>query len=289
MKGAAGLDFLGLGLAAVLGALAWNRMNVREFLGVHRAAVLAGGLLLAAGSAVYLPLPMMAARYTMPAIWGFDVLFALTLTAFVALPLAWPKRAAGAAVAVGLVVLVIANVGRQEKVAARSRMLWDAVHEVERTAPVGAGVAWVSGETGPGSLNVEEGIHFRWHLLARGRGDVRVKLVDEHDAPIPRVELPAFDGPTDYRVTGGAVAGSPAWEPVRAAAVRYGFGRKEFACRIETAKRPGAGVIVIDGPTAEFMRAAFADPGSERELLKKLSEPPVVRVPNPTAFLTGER
>ncbi len=289
MKGAAGLDFLGVGIAGVLGALAWNRVNVREFLVTHRAAVLAGGLLLAAGSAVYLPLPMMAARYTMPAIWGFDVLFALTLTAFVALPLAWSKRVAGAAVAVGLVVLVIANVGRQEKVAARSRMLWDVVHEVERVAPAGAGVAWVSGETGPGSLNVEEGIHFRWHLLARGRGDVRVKLVDEYEEPIPRVELPAFDGPADYRVTGAAVAGSNRWDTTQVAETRYGFGRKKYACRVETAKRPGAGVIVIDGPTAAFMRAAFASPGSEQELLKKLTEPPPVRVSNPTAFLTGER
>lgn len=288
MKGAAGLDFLGVGIACVLGALAWNRVNVREFLALNRAAVMVGGLLLAAGSAVYLPLPMMAARYTMPAIWGFDVLLALTLTAFLSLPLAWPKRVAGVAIAVGMVVMVVANVGRQEKVAARSRMLWDAVHEVERAVPAGAGIAWVSGETGPGSLNVEEGIHFRWHLLARGRGDVRIKLVDENDQPIARVELPVFDGPTDYRITGAAFEGSKSWEPVQVAEVKYAFGRKQYGCRIETAKRPGAGVLVIDGPTAEFMRAAFASPGSEQQLLKKLTEPPAIRVPNPTAFLTGK-
>lgn len=290
LKGAAGLDFLGAGLALVGVALWLDRSNTnfRDFLTANRAAVGCGVLLFAAGTAVYLPLPMVAARYTMPAIWGFDVLLGLALTAFVALPATWPKRVAWAGVAVGMVVLTLANVGRQEKVAARSRMLWDLVHEVEQTAPAGTRVAWVSGGTAAGSLNVEEGIHFRWHLLNRGRPDIQVMLVDETDAPIARVELPPADGPADVRIAGAAVAGSARWEPVRAAEVGYWFGRKRYASRVELAKRPGAGVVVIDPLTAQFMQAAFTNPGSEADLLKRLTAPKPAAGPGATAFLTGK-
>lgn len=287
MKGAAGLDFLGVGIVLVVVALLRNRPDFRGFLSTHRAAVLCGTLLLAAGTAVYLPLPMVAARYTMPAIWGFDILLGLTLTAFLALPLAWPKRIAYAGVVAGLAVMTVANIGRQEKVAARSRMLWETVFEVERSAPTGAGVEWVSGETGAGSLNVEEGIHFRWHLLNRGRPDVAVLLVDGEGTPIPRVELPQFEGAPEFRITGASVAASDRWETLEIKEATYWLGRKRYACRIERAKRPGAGVVIIDPATAAFMRAAFENPGHDSELLRKLVEPPPTPVRNPTAFLTG--
>jgi hypothetical protein len=142
----------------------------------------------------------------MPAVWGFDVLFALLLTALVAIPASVPKRAAWAGVGLGLVALLVANVGRQEKAAARSRMLWAALHHVEATAPQGARIAWV----GDKSLGTEEGIHFAWHLLHRGRGDVRVGL---------------FDGPTE-----GA---SGVWGPGPTFAANYRLGRKRFTCRLD--------------------------------------------------------
>src|SRR5207302_10915555 len=62
------------------------------------------------------------------------------------------------------------------------------VYYVEQTAPPGAAVAWVSGDSTKGALNEDEGIHFAWHLKHRGRPDVRVKLVDEAGQLVKRVE-----------------------------------------------------------------------------------------------------
>ena len=58
-------------------------------------------------------------------------------------------------------------------------------------------VAWFSGP----ALNVEEGIHFRWHLLARGRGDVAVELYDDRGRPEQRCELPPATGRAGWAVT----------------------------------------------------------------------------------------
>ena len=177
----------------------------------------------------------------MPAVWGFDVLLALLLTALVAVPASVPKRAAWVGVGLGIVVLLAANVGRQEKVAARSRMLWAALHHVEATAPPGARVAWIGGDVGDGALNTEEGIHFAWHLLHRGRGDVRVGLFDEQGHPIERVELPLLDGEPDYRLAGRPEDVPGAWGPGPTFAANYRLGRKRFACRLDARReRPPA-------------------------------------------------
>ena len=241
LKGAAGLDFLGVGIVVallVLGLYARKqspRTAVRGLSAQYRAPLLAGALLLLAGFAVYLPLPMVAARYTMPAVWGFDILFALLLTALAAIPVTPTQRLAWGTLAAGVAVLFAANIGRQGKVAARSRLLWDVVHHVEQTAPPNARIAWVGGDTAAGALNPEEGIHFRWHLYHRGRPDVRIGLLDEAGNPIPRIELPPLDGPPQYRVTMGPEAPEK-WEPVREFTAAYWLGRKQFRCRLDAAK-----------------------------------------------------
>ena len=276
MKGAMGLDFLGAGVALVVGALALGESprTIVRGLGVrYRAALIGGALLLLAGAAVYLPVPMVAARYTMPAVWGTDILFAVLLTAFVALPLSWPKRVAWAGVAAGMAVLAVANVGRQERVMARSRVLWDAVHVVERTAPPGARVAWAcgTGDSAAGRLNAEEGIHFRWHLLHRGRGDVKIQLLDaDTGGPVPRVELPAPDGPPDFRLVGGPGADDPpGWDAVRTFSERYRLGTRQYTCRLSERPRlpepraGGGGVLILDPTTAAVMMAGFADPAAD--------------------------
>ncbi|MGL6097380.1 MAG: hypothetical protein ACRC7O_16465, partial [Fimbriiglobus sp.] len=188
MKGALGLDFLGAGMGLTGFALAFagkTRKKVTRDKGqgtsseprpigfsaftcplslvpcpfTPKAALVAGALLFAAGTAVYLPLPMMAARYTMPAVWGADILFAVMLTGLAGLPGSLAKRAAWVGICGGLAAIAVANVGRQERVAARAGMLWQVAHELERTAPPGSRVMWVSGESSRGELNVEEGIH----------------------------------------------------------------------------------------------------------------------------------
>ena len=239
LKGAAGADFLGAGVA-VLFTVVMNRRQPVEATpdttaprpGHYRALVVAAVLLFVAGVGVYLPLPMMAARYTMPAVWGLDLLLGLLVAKALAAPRGDLRSAGLVALGVGLSFLVAANLGRQAKVAARSRLLWDALHTVEATAPPNARVEWVSGSTGAGALNAEEGIHFRWHLLHRGRGDVAVHLVDAAGAPIERVELPPAGGPADYRLAMGRGDGAAAFTR------RYWLGRKRLDCHLERLGRP---------------------------------------------------
>jgi hypothetical protein len=277
LKGAAGLDFLGLGLAVALGAL-WVRFRGEGVRGVaakawqrHRAALLASGLLFLAGVLVYVPVAIMAARYTMPAVWGFDVLLAVALSAFVALPLTRTKRVAWAGLCVGLAAMALANVSRQEKVIARSRMLWDALEHVERTAPAGARVAWVGGDTGPRSLNVEEGIHFRWHLLHRGRGDIRVGLFDANGQPVERVELPPLDGAPDFRIAGEFDEQPGRWMAERTFTTAYRMGSRRYECRLDVA-RPAAPAY-DEAALAAFLRMTLGTE-SEAELKRRLQGKP---------------
>ena len=233
LKGAAGADFLAAGVVIMTAAVVASRNAVivnadtmPTRLDRYRALAVCAGLLFPAGVCVYLPLPMMAARYTMPAVWGVDLMLGLLAATALRMPRSWARDAGLFALAVGFALMVAANVGRQTKVAARSQLLWDAVRHVEADAPPAATVDWVSGTTGPGALNAEEGIHFRWHLLHRDRGDIRVRLLDAAGAPIARVELPGVTGPADYRVAMGRPAEGESFSR------SYWLGRKRFECGV---------------------------------------------------------
>lgn len=219
LKGAAGLDFLGVGVVLVAGAVVWRWIQ-----GLPLFFALA---LLLAGFVVYLPVDIMCGRYTMPAVWGADVLLAVLLTRFLRLPFCWPKVVAWTAVGVGLAAVLVAGIGRQEKLAARSQMLWELLAAVERDAPPGAVAEWVSGGT-DGELNAEEGIHFYWHLLHRGRADVRVRLIDTAGRPVKRVELDDPPGDARYRIAGRA-SPDAGWRTVADVRVPYHLGRRGFA------------------------------------------------------------
>jgi hypothetical protein len=227
-KGAAGVDFLGAGLAGValvvLLQTPWTAVRERCRLN-HIVAAL---LLLAAGFCIYLPMDAMSGRYTLPAAWGLDILVALLLTAFIALPTSLAKRLAWAGLVVGLAALFVANLGRQEKFAARARLLWDVVEYIERIAPPKAAIAWVSGDSLRGELNVEEGIHFRWHLLNRGRGDVRVGLFDARGQAIDRVELPPLDREPTIHIAGPTADG-------KRFVVPYRLGQRQYVCHVSQA------------------------------------------------------
>lgn len=270
LKGAVGLDFVGAGLALAAVAIAVQspRIAIRELSARHRAAVVAALLLLAAGFAVYLPMGMMSGRYTMPGVWGLDILIGLLLSALVALPMTAWKRVAWGGVWVGVALVAVANVGRQEKFAARARMLWDAVHHVERTAPPDAVVAWVSGDSAKGELNAEEGIHFRWHLLHRGRADVRVGLIDRDGKPVERVELPPPDAEPLYRLA-GTPGGAAAFQEEREFTAAYWLGRKRFACHLlrrDTSVARAAGGATIVPAAGPFPTGIdFAGPTSLRK------------------------
>ena len=203
---------------------------------------------------MYLPMAMMSGRYAMPAVWGLDILFALLLTALVALPLTVWKKAAFAGVCTGIAVVAVANVGRQEKFAARAKMLWEAVRYVEATAPPAARIAWRSGNSLNGGLNVEEGIHFQWHLYHRGRGDVRIGLFDEAGRPLDRVELPPLAGDPQFALIGTVAEEPGRWEPERTFAAAYWLGRKRYDCHLS---RKRAGGFVAAAAFQEQMKEAL--------------------------------
>ena len=111
--GAISIDMMGAGLllavlaVAVNGGLAaaWKR---------HRGPCRAGLALLVCGIGIYLPLGGIAGRYTMPAVWGLDLLLAVLLTELAAVTRPGWRRLAQAALACGLIAVAISNLGRQQ-------------------------------------------------------------------------------------------------------------------------------------------------------------------------------
>jgi hypothetical protein len=240
LKGAAGVDFLAVG--GVLAAVAWGWQRwAKEDLTPRPAGfglpLCCGLLLLACGCLVYLPVNIMCGRYTMPAVWGVDVILASALGRFLALPDSWPKRLAVAGLAVGLGAVAVAGVNRQEKMAARSRLLWELLDHVERTAPEGSTIAWECGHA-DGDLNAEEGIHFYWHLLHRGRIDAQVGLVDAAGRPVERVELAPLPRPPRYRIASHPSADRSTWADGREVTVRYRLGTKSYSAVLERVRVP---------------------------------------------------
>jgi hypothetical protein len=228
-KGALGLDFVGVGLAAC--ALVSPRMLLAHLSHTHTRPLTAGALLAAGGFVVYLPLDMVAPRYSMPGVWGLDLAVAALLASYGPLPTNTKKLVAGFTLVVGIAVLAGVTLGRQDKVKARATMLWNLVHDVETTAPPGTAIAWVGGDSTKGALNEEEGIHFAWHLRYRHKADVVVGLISDSGAPITRVELPTLTKDPLYRISGFPTADAW-WIPEREFSQSYWFGRKHYSAHL---------------------------------------------------------
>jgi hypothetical protein len=182
-------------------------------------------LLLFCAVVVYLPIPAISGRYTMPAVWGLDLGFAAFLTALVALPATACRQIALVSLVCGLIAVAAANLGRQAKFAARIDLLWQTLEFVERASPAEGQLAWISSA----SLNTEEGIHFRWHLLARGHERPEIRLIDESGRSQERRELAPAYGDAGLAISGAAQAppGGP-WTLNRAFHASYWLGRRQF-------------------------------------------------------------
>lgn len=269
LKGAAGLDFLGAGFGLILASLSMRRAAIVR----NSPALACAALLLLGGFAVYLPMHIMCGRYTMPAVWGLDIGFALLLTNFLNVPVSVWTRLSWVGLSAGMIALVVASVGRQEKVATRSKMLWAVVHHIEEEVPSGARIAWIAGDSEQGELNAEEGIHAYWHLLHRGRGDIRIGLMDAAERPLARVELARLQKPPEYRIAARPPADSLNWQTDRAFEFPYRFGRKRYGCCIESLKPLPESGLIVDPITARFMQDQFENPGAELETLRKLLPP----------------
>lgn len=231
LAGAESLDFMALGFAATLIGLylavrAGARLSTET-----KTVVLTGGLLLAAGIAVYLPIPAISGRYTIPAVWGLDLIVAAALSSLTFAPAPVVRRVAWGCTIGGLVVVAVANVGRQEKFAARADLLWQTLEYVERSADGKKTVSWYESA----ALNGEEGIHFHWHLLARGH-DIPVQLFDHAGVPQQRCEIQMKPSESTLAVTGTDQSPPGNWELQRIIQRPYWQGRRNYESYVWAAR-----------------------------------------------------
>jgi hypothetical protein len=252
IKGAISLDFLGLGVALSVMALflsgrrsnqadVWSGSETEERAGLgliwhrHRAACLAGLLLLACGIGVYLPLSMVSGRYSIPAVWGADLCLAALLSVLAEATAVMWRRLAYVAIIAGVAIVAVANLGKQDKFAARATLLWQALEFVENQAPTGTTLAWMDSP----ELNLEEGIHFCWHLGARGRNDLAWRLLDHQGLPQKRVELPE-SGESPALLFTGTQSPPPGgqWQMLREFKSFYWGHTREYHCYLYQGAEP---------------------------------------------------
>lgn len=196
-----------------------------------RASLGAGLILFILGYGVYVPINGVAGRYTMPGAWGLDLLGALLWARVAHVPSAW-KKLPYALLAGGLLVTVISLVGKQDKYYARIANLWDALEHVEREVPIGARIGWVGvanrGKTD--DLEFSDGIHFVWHLNARGG-----RSLQWQEFPAGQPIHASADAP-HYLVTSAtqppSSTGGGAWKLLRHCQRDYWLGRNQVNCLI---------------------------------------------------------
>ena len=224
---APGLLLAGFAVVAAQSADSTERSRTwTDRLGWHeyRGAWLVGLLLMAFGIAVYLPIQGVAGRYSIPAAWGADLWIAALLSTLADGSHSRWRTAAAVALAAGLVAVAVASLGSQDKFAARARVLWQALEFVEHTAPRGTCLAWVAGP----DLNIAEGIHFSWHLTGRGRSDLCVQLLDDHEVRQERPEVPHSDQVPTFAISGGHQAlDNVRWRQVGEFSTSYWAGTRQ--------------------------------------------------------------
>jgi len=227
-------DFLGPALIAALVVIAFA--YVRGWLPTptsderirFRAAFGAGAILFVLGFGIYVPINAVAGRYTMPGAWGLDLLCALLWVNVSRIPSFW-KRVPYVLLAGGLAVTLVSMIGKQEKYYTRIENLWDVVHAVETDVPVGARIGWVGvadrGRTD--DLEFSDGVHFAWHLNARGRRDLQWQDLPAGE-PIPV----SADAPQYLVTSAETVAPARAWTLMHHCQREYWLGRKQVNCYV---------------------------------------------------------
>jgi hypothetical protein len=239
---AGNLDWLLVGL--VLAAIACRRQeprlvvsrdNVPPMQTNPRLSVTTGAILLLCGTGIYLPIDGVAGRYTMPAVWGVDLILATIFDGLVrAAPGLW-KRAAIASVCLCLPALAIMNYGKQSKALARSNLLWQPLQFLEGHAPAHATVVWQgTADIVPrnNELPFSESVHFGWHLQARGRSDIEIRTVSMSQA---RTDWPKTDESTWVISSQPPPAGGD-WELVREFHASFWAGWRDYGCYLWTRK-----------------------------------------------------
>lgn len=228
------LPLLWIGWVACAGRpeVGQDRESARSLVQRYRPVLLAGLLLAVLGIGIYLPVPGIAGRYTIPAVWGLDILVAFLLTALECSGRRAVQRFGYVALAGWLLFCGATNLDRQWKYRARAQLLWQALQTVERQAPSGAVVTWV-GKTSPGvgvaDMPVTEAEHFCWHLQGRGRRDLSLQALDStktaellagRQKPAPALVLAPVPPPQT----------NPHWVLARRFHVPYRAGMKSYEC-----------------------------------------------------------
>jgi hypothetical protein len=261
--GAAGIDCLGAGLILAVVAL-WLARREGGELGSssagpdYRSALFAGGALLVFGIGVYLPIAGTAWRYAQPAVWGADLLLAALFSVLVAIPARAPRRLAFAVLTCGLVPLVLLNLAKQDKFAARTRLLWEALSFVEEETPPASELIWM-GFAGASSMNQEldwaEGMHFGWHLAERKQAQLNFHL---QGCPSPDNPFGGSTGMVDrpaFALSGPARPPGADWVLVRKFDSPYWLGRRCYHCYLwrhtgESAPAPARISSTSRGPSS---------------------------------------
>ncbi len=200
-------------------------------------ALVAGGLLLVGGLGEYSVMAGAPGRYTMPAVWGADLCFAVLLSTWFSALSSFRRRqlvqiAVGIMLVGGFVVMLGFNYRKQHDAAARARMLWQALEDVERVAVPPARVAFLASPrwdaTSP-YLSLAEGGHFRWHLQNRGHAKAEV-IVYNIDAPPGQS---ADKIPADTNLVISSMSDPPSgttWQLVNAYSAYYMAGHCRWHC-----------------------------------------------------------
>lgn len=202
---------------------------VRELWRRHRAACRAGVALLLCGVGVYLPVQVTGPRYAIPAVWGAYLFVAALLTEVTRARAQRRARAVFLLFAAALAVVAVDNLLRQNRLIARSAVLWDALEFVERESPVGTAIAWRDGP----DLAISEGIHFYWHLHGRGRADLGMQLLDGDGREQRRPEVPPATTAPTLLVTGRPLSNDRVgWTLQREFTRTYRWGFRQHACAV---------------------------------------------------------
>jgi hypothetical protein len=202
-----------------------------------RPAIVAGSLLLVFGIGIYVPMQGVAGRYAIPAVWGLDLWLAVGLGALAGLPQTFWRKLSYRRVAYGLLgvclaVLAVSNLGKQSRYAARADLLWQALEFVEQQAPPKARLAWFGAPPPNASrqqLYLSEGIHFGWHLHARGRADISVQPIDVLAAPGQQ----ANESQASVVISGtGTAPTSGGWRLLKDCHAEFWLGWRSYHCYV---------------------------------------------------------
>jgi hypothetical protein len=178
--------FLGLSLLLALlvimpRASAFTTIRVQT-----RVALVAGLLLVLGGVVVYLPWKVMYGRYTMPAVWGVDLLMGMLLMGVISQGTPRMSWATCILFCVGLLCELRDVRHEQDHLYARSAPLWQMIRFLENECPEKAIIALINDAEherfGDGLL-----AHLSWHVHFRRRADLNIVLAQK--SPPARADM----------------------------------------------------------------------------------------------------